>query len=407
VFDLIIKNGTVIDPAQNLWCQLDVAITQGNLAALDAGLWDARQIIDATGLIVTPGLIDLHAHVADGIIPLGVAPDEAGVRSGVTTVVDAGSTGYTTFAGFAQYVIPNALTDLFAFLHLSPVGEAALPEIGWERVSAEKMIATIAQHRDMIKGIKLRITANLIHALGLDALKIAKQVSTQTGLLVMAHLGIDTGETLDAETLRAFTRDALAWLERGDILTHVFTKKPGGLFTAQGEVLPGVREAIARGVILDVASALGHLDFNIARWAIANGFAPFTLSTDFTTNLLNAPVPLTLPVLMSEFIALGASVSQVVAMTTINPAQVLGEAARRGSLRVGAPADVALFELRGGDWNFVYHPDGPVLKAKQLFLPRLTIKRGMVIEPSPRAKNYAQWHASAQSLFAGKATIEL
>jgi predicted amidohydrolase len=109
---------------------------------------------------------------------------------------------------------------------------------------------------------------------------------------------------------------------------------------------------------------------------------------------------------MSEFLALGASVPQVVAMTTINPAQVLSETNRRGSLRAGMSADVALFELRAGNWNFVYHPDGPVLKGKKLFIPNLTIKRGNVIEPSARAKNYAQWHASVHPLLAGKEIIE-
>jgi dihydroorotase len=236
-YDLLIKGGQVIDPpgsrvsdpAQGIQGRRDVGIEQGKIAAVapDVPPAEAREVIDATGLLVTPGLIDLHTHVADAIIPLATAPDEVGVRSGVTTVCDAGSAGYANMRGFAQWVIPQAQTDVFCFLHLSPVGEVLLPEIGWEHVNPARMAEAIQAHRDLVKGVKLRATVNLIEKLGIEALKTAKRVAADAGLPVVVHLGIDAGETIADAALDVFTREMLSLLDQGDVLTHAFTKKGG------------------------------------------------------------------------------------------------------------------------------------------------------------------------------------
>jgi len=400
-YELLIKGGEVVDPAQGIQERRDVGIEQGKIAAVEPDISpaEAREVIDATGLLITPGLIDLHTHVAEAIIPLATAPDEVGVRSGVTTVCDAGSTGYANLRGFIQWVIPQAQTDVFCFLHLSPVGEAVLPEIGWRHVEPARMLEIIETHRDVVKGVKLRATVNMIESLGIAGLRTAKQVAAEAGLPIVVHLGIDAGETMADDALDAFTREMLSLLDRGDVLTHVFTKKKGGVVRPDGSARPGLREAVARGVVLDVAAALGHLDFQIARSAIGQGLLPNTLSTDFTVALLHAPVPFSLPVLMSEFLALGLSLSQVVEMSAANPARVLCEEHRRGSLRVGFPADVSIFEMLEGDFLFVDGRDGNRLRGNRLLVPRLTVKRGAKIEISPRFRNYARWsHDVSQTM---------
>jgi dihydroorotase len=254
----------------------------------------------------------------------------------------------------------------------------------------------------VVKGVKLRLTVGLMEAMGLEAVRAARRVASEAGLPVVVHLGIDSGEVASGESVSAFTREALSLLESGDVLTHAFTRKAGGVIGRDGRGVPGLREALDRGVLLDVASALGHLDFEVARRGMEQGFLPTTLSTDMTATLLNAPVPLSLAVLMSEFLALGLGLPQVVAMATANPAKALGEEHRRGSLRVGMPADLCLFQLLSGDFLFVEGREGNILAGERLLVPMLAIKGGVVIETAPRARSYAQWCEGIRPLLAGR-----
>jgi len=401
-YDLLVKGGHVVDPAQGLDGAQDIAIEHGRIVALAPNLptGEARRVLDARGLLATPGLIDIHTHIAEAIIPIAVAPDEAGVRTGVTTVCDAGSTGYANFGGLRRWVIPQARTDVFCFLHLAPVGEAVLPEIGWHQVHRDKMLEVIHSNRDVIRGIKVRATVNLLENLGIGGVEVAKGVAAEAGLPLVVHLGIDAGEALAEDGADGFSRQVLALLDKGDVLTHAFTRKQGGLIRPDGRVLPGLREAVARGVVLDIGSALGHLDFRVARAALDQGLVPTTLSTDFTSLLLNAPVPFTLPVLMSEFLALGVSLPQVVEMATVHPARVLGEKGRRGSLGVGMAADLTLLDVVEGDWLFVDSRDGNFLRGERLLAPVQVVKHGIEIDTSSRSRGYAQWSREASRMLA-------
>jgi dihydroorotase len=209
-------------------------------------------------------------------------------------------------------------------------------------------------------------------------------------LPLVVHLGLDAGESLPEMELADLTTQALGLLAEGDVLTHAFTGKPGGVFRRDGSPVAGLREAVDRGVRLDVAAALGHLDFEVARRAMERGFFPATLSTDFTAPLLDAPVPMSLAVLMSEFLALGLSLDAVVEAATAGPARVLGEEKRRGTLRPGMVADLTLFEVAAGDFLFVEGRQGKTLRGDRLLVPRMAIKRGVPIETAPRARSYAQ-----------------
>lgn len=390
MYELVIKGGMVIDPAQGIHDQRDIGISNGKITALAADIapGQAKKVIDASGKIVTPGLIDIHAHVADGIFQRAVPPDAAGVLSGVTTVCDAGSSGWTNFPAFKRYVIPQAKTDVFAFLNLSSIGLPVRPEIWcWQNIDAEAMLKTISENRDIIKGVKLRAVGAVMLYLGVEAIRVAKKIATEAGLPMMIHLGIDAGEAVPENTASAFTRGMLSLLDKGDIVNHIYQWKPGGVIKPDGTVLPEFREAMQRGVVLDVAQASVHCSFELARKGLEQGVVPTTLSTDLVSISINGPV-FSLPATMSRFLALGLTLDQVIEMTTINPARALGEEPRRGSLGIGMPADISLMELTEGDFLFsdAMGIEGKTFKGNLLLVPMLTLKSGVEIKTQPRFK---------------------
>lgn len=387
MYELLVKGGTVIDPAQGIHNQQDIGISQGKVMALvpDIAPSEAKRVIDARGKIVTPGLIDIHTHVADGIVNFAAAPDEAGVFSGVTTVCDAGSTGYANFASFRRFILPKAQTDLFCFLHMCSTGLAVMPEIwSWRNIDHDAMLGTIEENRDIIKGIKLRAIAVLMQNLGVEAVRVAKRVATEAGLPLMIHIGLNPEEAVPEDTISAFTREMLSLLDKGDILSHFFTWEPGGVIRPDGNVLPEFKEAIQRGVALDVSQGSRHWSFEVAKRGLEQGILPTTISTDLTRTNINGPV-FSLLVTMSRFLVVGLTLDQLVEMTTINPARILGEEQQRGSLGIGMPADISLLELTEGDFLFS-DSVGKTFKGNLLLVPKLTLKSGVEIEAQSRFK---------------------
>ena len=381
MYDLLVKGGEVIDVAQGIHGQSDIAISQGKIASVaqEIASSKAKRVIDAKGKIVTPGLFDIHTHSADGLINVAVEPDEDGVFSGVTTVCDGGSTGYANFPGFKKFVIPQAKTDILCFLGLHPVGLAVIPESwSWRDVNPEAILKTIEDNRDLVRGIKMRAVGGVAETLGIELIKTGKKIAVDAGVPVMVHIGKDPPEETPADVMESLTRQLLPLLDKGDILTHVFSPKRGQVIKPDGSMLPGFREAMERGIILDVASGSTNLSFEIARKALAEGILPDTLSTDVST--FYAPRRLILTRLMSKFLALGLSLDKVIEMTTINPARALGEEQRRGSLKVGMPADISILELTEGNFTFLDALKNTI-KGNLLLVPSLTLKSGVEILP--------------------------
>jgi dihydroorotase len=377
--ELLIKNGRVIDPAQGILDRRDIAINKGKIGAVahDISATDAQRIIDAKGKIVTPGLIDIHTHVAEGLISIGVAPDEGGVFSGVTTVCDAGSLGWANFAGMIKYVQPLAKTDVFCFLNISSTGLAIMPEVwDWKNIDCDSMAKTIKENPETIKGVKVRATGSFVRNVGIEGIRRAKGVAGSAGLPLMVHLGIEPGEDLPDSEISDFTKKLLSLLNQGDILSHIYTWKKGGIINSEGTILPEAKEAVQRGVLLDVANAKTHFSFDTAKAGLEQGFLPYTISTDLTNININDSV-FSLPVTMSKMLAAGLSLEQIVEMTTINPATALREDCRRGSLRVGFSADISIFELKEGEFRFADGVLGKTFKGKYLLTPLLILKNGV------------------------------
>ncbi len=368
-WDLLIRGGTLIDPAQGLSARRDVALQGGRVAAVAETLAsaDAGEVVDAAGALVTPGLIDLHAHVYDGALPIGMHADRAALVNGVTTVVDAGSAGWMTFAGFRDYVIPTYRTRVYAFLHISATGLATVrvvPELGDIRFAqVEEAVRVIGENRDLILGVKVRIahggTGKGDQANAREALRRARQAADQARVGLMVHVS-DTPIPLP---------EIFEHLRPGDIATHIFNGNAERVLGPDGRVRPEVRAAAERGVVLDVGHASVHCDVKVAERALAEGLRPTTLSTD-----LHKPpsgrIVYHLRGLMSKFLALGLGLEEVVASVTSRPAAALGKSAELGSLAQFAYIDGA----------------GNTVRASRRFRARHVIRGGQrVATPAPAA----------------------
>lgn len=377
MYDLVIKGGRVIDPAQRIDGPLDVAVSGGKIAALlpDIPPAEAGRVIAADGRVVTPGLIDLHTHAYDGFLNNGAPPDVIGVNQGVTTVVDGGSAGCALFTGFPRYVIPGVRTTLYCFLHIGSFGLAVMPELARpEEINTAATEALIKQYPELIRGIKIRLVGKLISRAGVAVVRTAKDTAKRLGLPLMVHIG-----DRSREVPPGLTRETLPLLEQGDILSHFCTGQFGGALGDDGKPLPELVAARDRGVVLDVANGINNFSYAVSRMMLAHGLAPTTLSTDITKSSVAGPA-YGLTVTMSKFLALGLPLAEMIAMTTLNPARAARIGDRAGSLEPGRAADVSILEIRTGRWSLPDSP-GELLSITRLLRPHLTIKAGVPIAP--------------------------
>lgn len=377
MYDLVIKGGEVVDPAQEIHDVLDIAVRHGRIEKLgkapDAD--QAREVIDAGGKIVCPGLIDLHTHVYEKVTALGVNPDVVGVKCGVTTVVDAGSAGYADFGGFSAFIAPRSLTNAFCFLNIASTGLSVMPEIcHWGDIDVEGTVRVAKENRELIKGIKLRLVGPMMIENGLDVVRQARAIAEAAGLPLMVHIG---DHQADHNKSQALTRQMLGLLRKGDILTHPFTVSPGRVIDADGGVLEEFQEAIERGVLVDVGHGNRSLSFDMVRLGLERGILPFTISSDVSGLVLRSRV-YSLPVTMSKFLNLGLGLEQVIRMTTANAATALGMSDALGSLKAGMPADITVAQLVRGDWDF-QDSLGNHMAGQVMFTPVATIKGGRMI----------------------------
>ena len=386
MYDLVLKGGRVFDPASGLNAELDLAVENGKIARIAAGIAPTQtaRVFDVAGKLVTPGLIDLHAHVFEAVNRTGVNPDLGGVYAGVTTIVDAGSAGSATFGGW-QHILPKCHTEIIPFLHICQTGLATMPDIIAESsVNVADTVKVATQHKGLIKGIKARMVSPALEIMGMEMPRAAKRAAKDAGIKLMVHIG-DTEKRYDPKVIHPL----LSLLEPGDILTHYFTPNPGGVLDANGKLVPEAREANDRGVWFDTAHGRMNFSFDVGRKIVDQGLLPHCISTDLTVpGRLNTVHSMT--EMMTRFLGLGFTLEQVVTMSTTNPAKAIGADDRIGKLAVGRQADVSVLELTEGRW-VVYDILGAGLRVDRAFAPHLTVKRGTVFTPDFGPRPWGWW----------------
>jgi dihydroorotase len=348
-FDLIVRGGRIVDPSQSIDARMDLAFAQGKVAAIGPDLaGEARKTVDARGLVVTPGLIDLHTHVYDGGTSLGVDPLPLLRRGAVTTLVDTGSAGPGNYAGFRDHVISRVPVRILAYLNISFAGiygfskSVMVGESGDMRLMAPKeAVEVVKANRDTICGIKVRVGRNASGFSGLAPLQIGRHAAEQAGVPMMVH--IDEPPPLLSEVL--------ALMRKGDVLTHCFRPFPNTPATPDGKVHEYVLEARRRGVIFDIGHGMGSFSFAVARTMLANGFEPDCISSDVHALCIEGPA-FDLLTTMSKFLSIGMPLDRVVRAATAAPAQAL-QRPELGTLKVGGVGDASILNLEGGAFDFV------------------------------------------------------
>ena len=353
-YDLLIRGGRVIDPSRRLDAIRDVGISGGRIAAVEANLAasDAASTIDATGKLVVPGLIDVHMHVRSKEMP------SICLSHGVTSMLDGGSQGIDRIDEVVAYArsAPNRVRVLLNIARtgiLTPDGE--LNDIA--RVDVDGARRAIERHRDIIVGVKARLSRNVAGANDLEAVRRAQAIVGPSKLPVMIHMG-DTMSPLPA---------ILALLKPGDIVSHLYAPPPHGIFDERGRVLPEVVAARKRGIWFDVGHGrIAHITWAEAERGLKQGFLPDTISTDLNDTSLTDQV-FDFPNILSKFLFLGMPLDQVIAMATVNAARVVPGFADLGTLRVGATADVTVLEPRQGQFEFVDNENAKRVGTRKLF----------------------------------------
>jgi dihydroorotase len=364
-YDLIVRGGRVIDPSVRLDAIRDVAISEGRIAAVQANIaGDAADTIDARGKLVVPGLLDIHTHTGRSAEGPGLV-----LRDGVTGWIDAGSQG------------ADHIADIIAVARSAPQQGRVLINIGragilpdgdtmdLNRADVGAARDAIAKNRDFIVGVKARLSREVAGPNDFEVLRRAQDVATSFGLPVMIHMG---------QTISPFPK-LVDLLKRGDIVTHMFAPPPNSIIDDSGHILPAVLAARRRGVWFDVGNGqTGHMRWDTVGAIVKAGFWPDTFSTDWNTNSPTTGV-IDLPNCMSKLLGYGMKVDQAIACATVNAARIFPVFKDRGTLKVGAPADVALLELRQGTFEFLDNYKNTIT-GNQRFVPSGTVLGGKQVQ---------------------------
>lgn len=398
-YDLIVKGGRVIDPANRIDSTLDIAVKDGRVAAVEPGLDPAlaAEVIDANNKLVTPGLIDTHAHVFEHVTGrFGLNPDTCGVHAGVSTLVDQGGPSLMTLPAFRHYIAEPSASRVLCFLSTYLVGGLEghhYPQLySPEDVDVKRTIEIGLANRDLVKGIKAHAEVGGKSRWGMEVIKQARDIARGIGVPLYIHLGQlwpEAGKGIDDPD--TVIEELVPLMQEGDILAHPFTRHPGGFISSKtGELHPIIRQGLDRGLRVDVGHG-SHFSFEMARKVIEAGIVPNTLgadmhgyntdagqikATDRESNPFFGKVRFCLTHAMTELLALGVPLNDVVGTVSSNAASMLGISDEVGSLSVGQVADVAVLEIETG--RFVLSDNtGTTVTAKEAIRPVFSLRAGV------------------------------
>ena len=403
-YDTVLKGGAVIDPATGRNGRFDVGIRADRIQAIEPALapGSGAKVIDVAGKLVIAGMIDTHAHVYEHVTgKFGLNADMVGVRSATTTLIDQGGPSCMTIRGFRHFVAEPAASRVLAFISNYLVGglEGHLyPELyGPGGVNVEHTVRAIGENRDLVKGVKSHAEIGGASRWGLEVVKLGRRIAREADVPLYVHLGqlwpTAAGAAIDAD---AYVRELVPLLGEGDVLAHPFTRHPGGFVSGEtGEVHPVIREAVDRGVAVDVGHG-SHFSFDMARRALDAGIRPFTLGADMhgynvrvpqpglsdeerTTNPFAGVAPFNLTVAMTELLALGLDLAEVVATVTANAAKLLRMEDTLGSLGPGREADVSVLDMLKGRF-LLSDNSGAEVVTDTLLRPAFCLRGGVRID---------------------------
>jgi len=374
-FDLVIAGGEVMDAAAGLRGVMDVGIVGGKIAAVAPSLPhdQALRTVSAKGCYVFPGLVDIHTHLLLNGHDMGLRTDAFLKPSGVTTVCDAGSAGSSTFGGLRDLLDNHVRTRVRAFVNLSALGITGISRVGelshFPYADPEGCAKTIKENPDLAIGVKLRFGPNLVWEYSAEPVKLARRTADMAGGVPMMMHITDSPVPLPA---------LIEHMKPGDIVTHCYHGRANGIMGQEKQlVLKEVVEAQKAGIVFDCAHGRSHFSFKMIEKALDQGFLPDTISTDLTmTSALNGPV-WDLPTTMTKLLHFGMPLEEIVRRATAAPARILGYEGTVGTLKPGANADIAVFELRDGSFE-LKDTEGSVVTAKRRLFAQTTIKDGRV-----------------------------
>lgn len=367
--DVLIKGGRVIDPGQGIDRVTDVAFSGGKVARIDDDISpdNAKTLIDATGKIVTPGLIDLHTHVYWGGTSIGIEADSIARRSGTTTFVDAGTAGPANFLGFRRHVIEHSRARILAYLNISFAGiyafsaKVMVGECDDIRLCDPAEVVRVARdHLDLTVGVKVRVGKI---ASGADAapFDLARIAADELSLPVMTHLDLPPPTHADV----------VPKMKPGDILTHCFRPFPNAPIISERQIKAEVLAARERGVVFDIGHGMGSFSFDVAKNMMREGFMPDVISSDVHSLCVDGPA-YDLLVTLSKFVCLDMPLPDIIHAATVAPAAAINRPTL-GTLTPGTEGDASLLELREGSFEYIDATGNPMAGGHRLFCDGVVI----------------------------------
>ena len=371
-YDLVLRGARVLDPAQNIDGLSDVAVTGGRIAALAENIaGSGRREIHLTGKLLTPGWIDIHAHLYPGSTTWGIRADAHYLSTGVTTAVDAGSAGWANLQGYLDFVVAPARTRFLSFVHVCGIGltYGPLPELADMRYADAERTAFVIEHfAEHCVGVKVRQGEGQVADNGVEPLRLAVQAAEWAEVPVMVHIG--RGVPLP---------DVLSLMRPRDIVTHCYQGTGDGILDRDASILAEVQQARKDGILFDVGHGGGSFDYGVATGALARGFVSDVISTDLHAHSWDVPVE-SLPHTASKLLNLGVPIESIVRQCTANAAFAIGREDELGTLRVGSVADIAVFDIEEGTFQYS-DVRGRVEEGNQQIRAQLCVRAGVPYSP--------------------------